>query len=126
MPGSLSNLRQWPPPSSLTHTKPSSVPTYSRFSLLGLSAIAEMFPYNAVDVFFATASGPHTLPITGRVLRSICLVRSGETILHESPLSSDRYSTWEPKYSLVCACGEMIKGESQFQRRGVPPFSSCG
>src|SRR5260370_13403305 len=99
MPGSLSILRQCPPPSSLTDTRPSSVPTYNRFSLLGLSAIAEMFPYNAVEVFFATASGPQTLLITGKVVRSICRVRTGETILHESPLSSHRYSTFEPTHS---------------------------
>ena len=38
------------------------------------------------------------------------------------PRSSERYSDCDAKYSRVCECGEMMNGESQFQRSGVPPF----
>ena len=85
-----STLRQLTPASSVTWIKPSSEPTYSRPAFFGLSAIAEMFPYSAVDWFFATASGPQSFPMTGSVLRSICRVRSGETVFQLLPLSSER------------------------------------
>src|SRR5262249_3487797 len=115
-PGKRSVLRQVVPPSSEICTRPSSVPTHSKPSCSGDSASAEATLRSVVNRLRVTASGPHSLLITGTLLRSSCRVRSGLTVFQVSPRSSLRKRTLPARYSRLAECGLMMNGVSQFQR----------
>ena len=66
--------------------------------------------------FLATASILQTLPMTGKVFRSICLDKSGETVLHSLPRLVDLNTTLAAKYKVAGSCGLINNGASQFQR----------
>ena len=71
-------------------------------------------------MFFATASGPQTLPITGSLLRSICRVRSGDTAFQRVAAVVAAEERAARRSRAACAmCGQMMSGESQFQRSGA-------
>ena len=58
----------------------------------------------------------HTLPITGSLLRSICLDKSCEMVLQPLPRLVDLNTTLAAKYNVAGSCGLINKGASQFQR----------
>ena len=85
-----------------------------------------MFPKNDVEAFLATASTLQTRPMTGSRFRSTCRVRSGLTAFQLFPRSSLRKIRCAANQSRVGEWGEMISGESQFQRSGASPGPACG
>ena len=125
-PGNTSSRRHSPPPSPLTCTSPSSVPTYSSPSTSGDSSNATIVPNGDVNTFFHTASGGQIRPITGRWLRSSPRLRSPLTAVHVSARSSDRNSFCAANQIRRESCGLMSSGESQCQRSAPSPASGCG
>ena len=58
----------------------------------------------------------HTLPITGKALRSIWRVRSPEIAVQLLPRSVLLKSLFAAKYKVLLSWGLMSRGASQFQR----------
>src|SRR5271169_3030629 len=68
---------------------PSSVPAHRTAGLLGDSAITVTVPQEPTPSFGDRISRSGVRPITGILLRSTALVRSGPSLCHVSPRSVD-------------------------------------
>ena len=107
------------PPSRVTWTLPSSVPTQITLESSGDGAMLSSVVWNSAAVLSVTIWPPEFCCFFGSFV-----VRSGEITSQEFPKSRDRKSTLPPKYTVPGCSGVTAIGEFQLNRYLCPNIMS--
>src|SRR5690348_17767270 len=108
-------LAQFAPPSLLTHTRPSSVPTQMTLPSVGASEIEMM-----VSVFSGLEMSWNTGPLATGWCSLMLRVRSFEIGCQFAPPSVDLNTTLAPRYTVFGSLADTAMGAAQLKR-----YCSC-